>query len=184
MLHALMDRLFPLRGELRAIKQQIKNSFVKVKEESEDHLQAINENTNEIQNNYEMICRLESKIDKLSERLDELYLLNGVNKPSLSASKYHNQEFEKLSKSELEVFMVLYTQNSSLCSSNLGRFLGIPSIMVESHIRSMIRKKIPVVCNMGEDGSLTYSLDEEFKDYQRKNNILGVDASVCQSLIL
>lgn len=185
MLNALISRLFPLRREVTQIRQQLKQSFSHVKEESEDHLQAINENTNEIQNNYEMICRLESKIDKLAEKIDELYLMNGV-KASLSGSRFKDVEFEQLTKVEMEVFLMLYAQQTgkSLSSHDIAKLVGITSFSVETHIRSMVRKKIPIIVNLGDEGSLSYCLDEGFRDYQRKTNVLGVDEALVQSLFI
>ena len=39
----------------------------RIKEEFDEHLGSINENTNEIQANYEYLCNTDSKIDKLNE---------------------------------------------------------------------------------------------------------------------
>ena len=43
-----------------------------IKKELGEHLQAINENTNEIQSNYEYFNRIENKINKLTERIDQI----------------------------------------------------------------------------------------------------------------
>ena len=48
--------------------ERLKGVFSDVKEELEDHLTAINENTNEISANYEYLCEIDSKMDKLNER--------------------------------------------------------------------------------------------------------------------
>lgn len=59
---------------MQKILQRVRVSFSKIKEELEDHLLAINENTNEIASNYEYICMLESKIERLTQRVDVLQL--------------------------------------------------------------------------------------------------------------
>ena len=53
---------------------KLKATFNKIKEEFEDHLDSINENTNEIHSNYEYMCELDSKIEKVNENLQNLRL--------------------------------------------------------------------------------------------------------------
>ena len=73
--------------------------------------------------------------------------------------------------------MILYTAEKThfLSADYIGRAIGLPAIMVETHIRSIMHKKVPVIANINDDGSLNYSLDEEFRSIQRKYNILGVE---------
>jgi len=51
--------------------KKIKASFKKIRTEMDDHLDAINENTNELVSVADYIAELEAKIVKLGERLDE-----------------------------------------------------------------------------------------------------------------
>ena len=44
--------------------------FVKIKQEFLEHLDSINQNTNEIQANYEYLKEFETKLEKLRERID------------------------------------------------------------------------------------------------------------------
>ncbi|MEK6828081.1 MAG: hypothetical protein AABX78_01910, partial [Nanoarchaeota archaeon] len=60
--------------KLGLLNKSLRHEFIKIKQEFEEHLQAINENTNEISANYEYICELESKLDKLSERVDQIQM--------------------------------------------------------------------------------------------------------------
>ena len=52
----------------RNVDKELKGAFLKIKKEFEEHLQAINENTNEIQSNYECLCEIEAKIDSAVDR--------------------------------------------------------------------------------------------------------------------
>jgi len=64
-----------VKKELSNIGVNVKSAFKTIREEFEDHLDAINENTNEIQANYEHMCELESKVEKVNARLDEIQLM-------------------------------------------------------------------------------------------------------------
>ncbi|MBI1969056.1 hypothetical protein HYS48_00040 [Candidatus Woesearchaeota archaeon] len=55
--------------------QHVRKAFSAVKEEMEEHLQAINESTDEIQANYEYLLELEEKLEKLSIKVDELQMM-------------------------------------------------------------------------------------------------------------
>ncbi len=61
--------------QISSMNMGLKDAFGKVKEEFEEHLQAINENADEIQMAYESMSHLETKMDKLSGRVDELQLM-------------------------------------------------------------------------------------------------------------
>ena len=65
----------------RELDKNLKQAFLKIKREFEEHLQAINENTNEIQSNYEYFCEVDGKMDKLAERIEkiQLYLQSNTN---------------------------------------------------------------------------------------------------------
>jgi len=69
--------MFQKRGDkaLSDVELKLKLSFVKIKSEIDDHRQSINENTNEIQGNYEYLCKLDSKLDKLSQTVEQLSLV-------------------------------------------------------------------------------------------------------------
>lgn len=63
------------KSEIKEIKKELKKNLSSVRDEFEDHLEAINENTNEIQSNYEFLCELDSKIEKLNEIIDKMQFL-------------------------------------------------------------------------------------------------------------
>jgi len=55
-----------VNSKISDLKNAIKSSFFKIKEELNQHLDTINDNTKEIQINYDSITRIEAKIDKLN----------------------------------------------------------------------------------------------------------------------
>ena len=79
------------RRENTKKEDKLKATFTKIKEEFEDHLDSINENTNEIHSNYEYLCELDSKIEKLNEKLEEIMMF--MQHLSKKSPKSNKQEF-------------------------------------------------------------------------------------------
>ncbi|MBR9692447.1 hypothetical protein GOV07_00770, partial [Candidatus Woesearchaeota archaeon] len=95
----------------------IKSAFSKVKEEMDQHLDTINGNTNEIQSCYEYLAELDAKMEKLSERLDDL---------QFKLEPEQEEYFDiSLSHREQEVFMVLYVREDPITTSEVAKRLGM-----------------------------------------------------------
>ena len=95
-------------NELKELKDNLKLALSRINEEFEDHLDSINENTNEIQANYEYLCEIDNKIEKLSEKLEEIQLIlskmTGKKLEMQSSSSY----VKPLTRAEQQIFLVLY----------------------------------------------------------------------------
>ena len=162
-----MNNLF----RFKTFEKKIKNSFSKIKNELDEHLDTINQNTTEIQANYEYIFELENKIEKLNQRLEEMQLLieNGPN------SEYKiTQPVSKLTKREEEVFMLLYTdKEESLTFSEISRKIGFTEEMIKNYISSMSSKGVPIIQKL-LSGETYISIDPSFKNLQIKENVLRI----------
>ena len=159
--------------EFSKITKTLKGEFTKIKHDFEEHLQAINENTNEIAANYEYICELESKLDKLSERVDQIQMYMGTNS-SIVIAKRNNFEVKRLNKMEQEVFLVIYTleeEKGSLTYWDIAKKLNISEQLAGSYITSMIEKGVPIIKRY-INARPYLKLDPEFKTLQAKENIL------------
>ena len=75
----------------------LKSEFTRIRHEFEEHLQSINENTNEIAANYEYTCGLEAKLDRLSERVDQLQMFLEANS-GIAIAKRKNFDVKKLNR--------------------------------------------------------------------------------------
>ncbi|MBU1849817.1 MAG: hypothetical protein KKH40_03760, partial [Nanoarchaeota archaeon] len=139
------------------------------------HLDSINQNTNEIQGNYEYLLRLEAKVDKLSEKVDDLQMQ--VN------PHFYNDSFDNISLSprEEEVFVVIYSVDEGITVDEIARKLGLTKALVERYVNSLIFKKIPVVRRSFDNEYL--SLEYNFKDLQARKNILKLNGSATQRLV-
>lgn len=158
-----------ISDEMRIVLSSIKDQF-------DDHLVAINENTNEIQGNYEFLCEIDSKIEKLNERIDKIELmLNGKVKESS-----HN--VRTLTLKEQEVFLVIYTADGFLTYDDISRKTGFTSGLIRGYLTSIIAKGIPVIKRY-VDKVVYLSLDREFTKLQAQKGIVKVDDSLAASFL-
>lgn len=158
------------------IDQKFKSAFARLKQEMTEHLTSINQNTNEIQSNYEFLLELESKINKLSERMDELSMYLGLG----GKSKYY--EVKSLNRREQEVFLLLYTlkEGGSITYQMIARRLALTESLVQNYVANMIAKGVPVIKRY-INNNVHLSLDPHFKALQAKENIAGIHRKLSES---
>jgi DNA-binding CsgD family transcriptional regulator len=143
-----------------------------VKLELDDHLDAINQNTSEIQANQCLVRELESKLEKVSERLDELELM-------VNPDRTRKLDIQ-LTHREQEVFMTLYL-NKELSLKDLARRLGFTEDMVNMYLLNILAKGVPIKRELVDD-LLVFSLDSEFKDLQARRNVLEINPRIAGQL--
>ena len=158
--------------ELVKLASSIKKAFGAVKNELDDHLESINQNTSEIQAGQGLLAELEAKVNKLSERLDELELV-------LNPGKVTRMNI-KLTPREQEVFMTLYL-GKALPPSQIAKLLGFTEDMVNMYIFNIISKGVPVHKELVDD-VLVFSLDSEFKGLQARRNVLEIDPVIARQV--
>lgn len=118
------------------------------------------------------LSELEAKMDKLTERLDDLEM-------RLNPAKQANSDI-KLTLREQEVFMVLYL-GKIFTSAEIAKRLGFTEDMVNLYLINIITKGVPVVKELMDD-LLVFSLEPEFKDLQARRNVLEIDSRVAQQI--
>ena len=146
---------------------------MQIRHEIEEHLQAINENTNEIAANYEYTCEFESKLDKLSERIDNIQMYLESCQGNFIA-KRSNFDVKRLNRREQEVFLVIYTleeEKGSVTYEDISRKLGMSEQLASNYITSLIEKGVPIIKRY-TNSRPHLRLDPEFKTLQAKENIL------------
>ena len=164
-----------LKSEIKSVKKELKKNLSSIRDEFEDHLEAINENTNEIQSNYEFLCELDSKIEKLTERIDKIQFLLGEKKET-------NYETMPLTKREQEIFIALYTSENFLSYSDLAKKTTLTFSLVQAYIGNIIAKGIPILKKYVENKVFLY-LDPNFRSHQAKENIVKIDDSVIKAFV-
>jgi DNA-binding MarR family transcriptional regulator len=154
--------------------KRLKRAFQKIKEEMDDHLQAINENTNEISASYDYIQELERMISKLNERLDEneMKLARLTGKKTMDADMFKNI---RLNPKEQEIFLLLYEENGDLQDyRKIARRLGLTEEIVIRTVAALCSKGIPIQ-KKHFDNKIYLVLDAEFRNLQAKEKVLKLE---------
>ncbi|MBS3176328.1 hypothetical protein J4457_03765 [Candidatus Woesearchaeota archaeon] len=173
-----MERKDVQQGIAGASFEQVFAAFsektkVDLRTELDEHLEAINENTNEIQGNFEYLNELDKKVQRLSEKMDEIILLLKGTKEKKSF------DVKPLTKREKQVFQALYTilqecpegVTYSLLSSKLSMSAGLTT----NFVTNLIEKGVPVQ-KCYRNGVVYLLLDKDFADLQARENILGINS--------
>lgn len=158
---------------------KLKNAFNKIKEEMEEHLQAINENTNEITSNYEYICELEAKVEKLTERMDRMQMFIEEHigaKPAEVEELVEGKRISPLNRAEQDIFSTLYVlqeEKGTVTYADIAEREGMDEGEISVHVSSMISKGVPISKKfIGNEPYL--KLDRDFKTLQAKENVLHI----------
>jgi hypothetical protein len=160
----------------KQLARDLRDEFNEVRDQLEDHLLAINENTTELQANHEFITSVNQKVDKLSERLDAIQmLLEKIIKKEIK----HEQNFsvQQLTPQEKRVFMIIYTAEDFLNYSVLAMRLNMIETLVSQYVLNLIEKGVPVEKEYRQ-GKPYIKLSKDFRDYQAKNNVLNIDQTM------
>ncbi len=169
-----------LKG-LFSAKNKIKKALDDVKEQLEDHLTSINENTNEIQANYEYVHEVESKINKLTERIDEISMFIGMH-----PQQRNDSEIPVLTTQEKRVFLVLYAiteEKEHTTYKEIALKLSLPETLVMNYITNLIEKRIPIIKSYSNN-EIRLKISSYFKTKQTKTNILRINEDISKQIQL
>ena len=155
--------------------EQLKKALSDVREEFEDHLTAINENTNEIQSSHQYIAELDTKLEKLNQRLERIELFLQKER-GLEVEKKPVFNIKPLTKREKEIFLILYTseEKKALTYLDIARATALTEDIVSSYITSIMRKGVPIIKKY-INSKAYLKLDPVFKALQAKENILKIE---------
>ncbi|MBU1198248.1 MAG: hypothetical protein KKF46_01415 [Nanoarchaeota archaeon] len=118
------------------------------------------------------MAELDAKINKISERLDEL---------ELAVNPHKSEQMDiKLSPREQEVFMILYLSRGKSIQ-DVSKRLGFTQDRVNLYLMNLMSKGVPVKKEIVDD-VLVFSLESEFKDLQARRNILEIDPRIAKTL--
>ncbi len=161
--------------------EKVKSAFSKLRAEMTDHLEAINTNTSEIQINSDYIGEIDSKIEKINERLDSVFLqLNTIQKV-IRNDAFNDQPFT-LTKAEQKVFLIFYTlEQTALSYSDIAQRLNWTELQVKQRVDDLIKKGIPIN-TLTIDNRLFFRLEDSFKQEQMKKSIVHIDSDINKTL--
>lgn len=160
---------------------KIKSSFKTIKEEMNGHREAINQNTNEIQSNYEYMCRLDSRLEKLSERIDELTMI--IQK--ISGIETHNENsytVSALTSKEQEVFLAIYVLEDKATYKNIARRTGLTENLVVCYATNLMTKGVPITKSY-INNEIVIGINKDFRKIQTKHNILKINENITKAVM-
>ncbi|GAG16603.1 unnamed protein product, partial [marine sediment metagenome] len=173
--------------ELLIINKELKKAFNTIKEEFEEHLGSVNENTNEIQANYEYLCNIDSKIDKLNEKIDDLQLFikHIANEKTSKDDKKQVYNHIFLTTREKEVFLALYTmaeEKGPITYKAISRRIGLTEFMVREYVTNLIEKGIPIIKKYVNQ-EVYLDIDQKFRHMQAKENLVDINESMAKRFV-
>ncbi len=147
-----------------------------IKEEFNDHLDAINDNTNEIQSAASSISELDLKFNKICERLEKIELfLEKIS--SFDPSRVPKYEINNLTEKEKSIFLVIYklaAEHKSITYREIQKHTCLPKTIIQGHITGLIEKGIPLR-KAYINNQVHLRMDEQFKAMQAKQNIVKLE---------
>jgi len=173
--------------EALIINKNLKKAFNTIKEEFDEHLSSINENTNEIQANYEYLCNIDSKIDKLNEKIEEIQLSikHLANEKIADDNKKPAPNHIFLTTREKEVFLALYTmaeEKGPITYKTIARRIGLTEFMAREYVTNLIEKGIPVIKKYLNQ-EVYLDIDQKFRHMQAKENLVDINESMAKRFI-
>ncbi|MEK6869570.1 MAG: hypothetical protein AABX74_05030 [Nanoarchaeota archaeon] len=156
---------------------KFKEALESVKQELDEHLEALNENTSEIQSSYSCINELNDKLEKLAERIEaiEIFMQQHSNFNAIEKSF----SIQPLTKTEQYVFLVIYAledEKGLVSCADIRKKTGLAMDIVNEYIARLVEKGIPLMKKYVNN--IAYiRLNPEFKAIQAKENILCIDTA-------
>jgi hypothetical protein len=168
--------------ESKKIEKKLRNSFSNIKDELNDHLLAINENTNEIQANFEHLTIIENKVDKLAERIEEIQMiLQEVGLKQPRSAEYLVQPLNEIEKIFILILLRMQEDKETISYKELKDVMSTSCETIGGYVTSLIHKGIPIVKRyiMNEPH---IAVDQRFKEYQIKTNIINITEEITQKV--
>ncbi len=158
-------------SELDKIKVTFDTTLKGIREEFDDHLESINDNTNEIQANYEYIMRLDEKLNKFNEKLEQLE--SWMARIAGIPIKEEEEQPILLDEKEKSVFLIVYTASEPVTYSYIAKSLNENEFLVRGYVTNMLEKGVPIQKRY-MDNQVFLALDKQFKERQAKENVIGI----------
>jgi len=158
--------------QLLSLDNKLRDTFSKIKEEFDEHLLSINENTGELRDFQEYLCELDGKMDKLNTRIDHIHL-------ALKQMASEKKDIA-LTVAEQKMFLLLYTFENGFLS--LEDIMARARLSVEDAraiISSLLDKGVSLVREVAE-GKVYFKLNPSFRERQITEQIVSIDPAVIQ----
>jgi len=153
-------------------EKELRSFLLNIRDEMDDHLTSINQNTEEVSKFYNHIDEVEAKIDKLNTRLDTMHMMfrQVMNQAAVSVD---------LNLNEQRLFVMLEACPKYLAISDLAERTGVSFENAEESIMSMTDKGLPLIKGIYESKSCV-KLDPEFKQMNRRQRLIKISPAIVQ----
>ena len=152
-------------------------NFDSIKLELDEHREAINANSMELQESYSCLGDFNNKLDKLNERLEKIEVFLQMH--CHFAPEQKPFDVKPLTKQEQQVFLVIYAledEKGLVSSADIAKKTGLPHYLVAEYIARLVQKGIPLIKKYINNASFL-KLNPEFKRVQAMENILQIDSA-------
>src|SRR3989344_5095215 len=143
----------------------MKEEFNSIKRILDEHLNSINDNTDEIQVLFDYLHDIETKMDRLSSRLDQLQMSQN--------SSIEKMKVSPLTTDEKKIFLVLYTEEHQITFEEIAKKSHLSNPIVKEKLNTLVEKGIPLE-RFYSNGQFFFSITKEFKDIQAKENLVNL----------
>ena len=123
----MIDAFTSLKYELSKVKNDMGSEVKQLKEECEDHLQAINENTEELANIQNSLELNDQKIEKLNSRIDNIHMM-------FNQLLWQTKIRIDLDTQEQMLFQILCSYNDFLTSEFVAEKIQLPDAVMRAVI--------------------------------------------------
>jgi hypothetical protein len=171
-----------MASDLISVENRLKEAFDKIKEEFSDHLEAINQNTNEIQANFEFLQQIEKKLDKVNEKIEMLMMTLDCSNEKLQESQADALRKIRLTLREQEIFIILYTASDFMSYVQIAKQVGLTESLVSNYVTNLLEKKIPIQKRYAGNNALI-RLEPWFKQIQAKENVIELNPKIAKEYI-
>ncbi len=168
----MIDAFTSLRYELSKIKEDVASEVLLLKEECEDHLTAINENTEELADLQSGIQGVEEKIEKLNSRIDTIHMM-------FNQLLWQTKITIDLDTNEQILFQLLCSYADFMTGSFVAEKTQLTEGVLHETITALIDKGVPVIMKNVE-GALFLKLEQKFRTLQRKHKVIKINPAVCR----
>lgn len=170
-----VDRYTELSRKIREIEQHLDATYSQISEIKEvhnDHLDTINENTQELEATSDQVHEIEAKLDKLNMRMDAMHMV-------LKQLVFEHRLSVQLNLNEQKLFSLLCAHKNYLKMDYVVARLRLPELAVKELVTALMDKGIPVVRKEHGGGSFLH-MDPAFSQLQQQQGIIKISPAVHQ----
>lgn len=137
---------------------------MQIREELDEYLSAINDNTSEILANYSYTQLVDQRLEQVMARLDKIEQM-------LGAKQRH--AVQPLTYEEKKVFLVLYTEEVPKSYQDLAQQTNLSEGLVIDIVAALIEKGVPLLKSYFNTAAYI-KMTPTFKEVQAKENVVNL----------